>query len=128
MKPLFQKLLVLILIVAVCAAGYQLMRREGFGQERLPDLNRYSGMVVATREGCGYCDAMGETIGKMKSKFPEKFVQVDCSQRDNPEISAFMKERGVDGFPKIMLFQNGKHTEFTEGGTEDDLTRGINTL
>ena len=128
MNALFQKFAILLLIVAVCAAAYQLMQREGFGQEgKVPD-SQFSGMVVATREGCGYCEAMSEVIESMKAKFPEKFMQVDCTQRDNPEISAFMKDRGVDGFPKIMMFDKGVHTEFTEGRGEADLTRALNQL
>jgi len=128
MKPLVKKLALLLLIVAVCAVGYQLMKREGFGSapgmEIPPD---FSGMVVVTRDGCRYCEDMADVIENLKVKYPDKFAHMNSTER-TPEVTKFMTEHKVNGFPTIKVFENGVATTYEGGRNEDDLTAVLDRL
>lgn len=126
MKPFVKKLAVLLLIVAVCAIGYQLMKREGFenSTEIGPD---FTGMVVVTRDGCKYCEDMADVIESLKAKYPDNFVHMNSSER-TPEVTKFMTEQKVDGFPTIKVFENGVATTYEGGRNEDDLTAVLDRL
>lgn len=125
MKPFAKKLAVLLLIVAVCAIGYQLMKREGFenSTEIGPD---FSGMAVVTKDGCRFCEDMADVIESLKAKYPN-FKHINSSER-TPEVAKFMTEHKVDGFPTIKVFENGVATTYEGGRNEDDLSAVLDRL
>ena len=126
-KALLTKLLILALIVAACAIVYQYVGREGFEGEAL-DLSRFNGMVVFTKKGCPYCDAMVDVNKNLEAKYPGKFKVIDTSNRENPAISELITQYNVDAFPKILVLKNGTTTEYESDRTEAAMSEAIDAV
>ena len=122
----------LLLAVLVVAAAYQLvnqlMHREGFG-DPLPDLTNYSGMVVFTRKKCPFCEQMQDVMTELKSTYPDKFKEYDCSDRDtNRVIEEAMTKYKVGGFPTIYIFNNGVPKEYSGDRTVQEMGDAIRAM
>ena len=124
-KKLMWKVAALLLAVAVFAALYQLVTREGL-TDPPPDLTNYTGMVVFTRAGCTFCEKMKEVIAELKSTYPDKFKEYDCSDRDtNPATEEAMTKYKVGGFPTIYMFTNGVPKEYLGDRTVKEMGDAI---
>ena len=121
----------LLLAVLVVAAAYQLVNRitqEGFG-DPLPDLTNYSGMVVFTRKKCPFCEQMQDVMTELKSTYPDKFKEYDCSDRDtNRVIEEAMTKYKVGGFPTIYIFNNGVPKEYSGDRTVQEMGDAIRAM
>ena len=124
-KALLTKLFVLALIVAACAIAYQYVTREGFEGD---DLSGFNGMVVFTKKGCPYCEAMVDVNKSLEAKYPGKFKVIDASNRDDPAVSGLMTKYAVDAFPKILILKNGTATEYESDRTEAAMSEAIDAV
>ncbi len=123
-KTLLTKLFVLALIVAACAIAYQYVSREGFEGD---DLSNFNGMVVFTKKGCPYCDAMADVNKNLEAKYPSKFKVIDGGGTD-PAITELRTKYTVDKFPTILILKNGTATEYESDRTEAEMSAAIDAV
>jgi len=121
-KALLTKLFLLALIVAACAVAYQYVSREGFEGN---DLSNFNGMVVFTKQGCPYCEAMVDVNKNLEAKYPGKFKVIDASDGADPFITELKTQYTVDKFPTILIIKNGTVTEYESDRTEAAMSAAI---
>lgn len=131
-KKLIWKLATLALIVAVFAIAYQYVNIEGLTSNTVPnktlaELEKYTGMVVFTRQGCQYCEQMADTIDKMKKAYPTEFAVYDCTNREG-EVEETMTKYKVAGFPTILLFKAGNAQEYAGARTREEMGAAIESI
>lgn len=81
--------------------GYGL---EGFGQGKE--------LVLFHWNKCGHCKKMMPEWQKTKSSYKGSIKLVDYESEKNPKI---MKDNGIQGYPTLKLFNNGKVEAEYEG-------------
>jgi thioredoxin-related protein len=127
-KQLIWKLATLALIVAVFAIAYQYVSTDGFTNgmktKSLAELDKYTGMVVFTRQGCQYCEQMADTITQMNTAYPDEFTEYDASTREG-EVEETMTKFKVGGFPTILLFKDGAPKEYSGARTKEEMGAAI---
>jgi thiol-disulfide isomerase/thioredoxin len=65
---------------------------------------------------CGHCKNFMPVWDSFKTKHPVKLVKVNCDE------SGVCKERGVDGFPTMILYKNGKPYQYNGDRTIESLS------
>lgn len=82
---------------------------EAFGQGKQ--------LVLFHWNQCGYCKKMMPAWNELKKKYNGSIGLKDYESTANPDI---MKENKIDGYPTIILFNNGKQVQKYEGGRSTD--------
>lgn len=101
-----------------------LLSKEGF--ESTPetledDIAPQKSMVLFHADWCGHCKKFMPTWDELSSKWNEsqnemKFIKVECGKSaENPEHAEIMKKYNIKGYPTILVFENGKSTEYNQG-------------
>ena len=109
----------LVLYVGIAACIYQLIlliqwkvAEQGlFVQEQFTGQGKE--MVLFHMNGCGHCKNMMPEWNKFQSSYKKAGIKVSKVERaENPKA---MEKLGIQGFPTIMLLQNGKKIKDYQG-------------
>ena len=75
-------------------------------------------MVLFHMNGCGHCKNMMPEWNKFQSSFKKQGITVSKVEKDeNPKA---MEQLGIQGFPTIMLLNNGKKVKDYQGDRTAD--------
>lgn len=106
------RVLILLLVLILLALIYKTFLKEGFETtcEELPSkLNKDKQLVLFYANWCGHCkkmkpdwDTASQEVGN------EKMIKVDVGE-GTPEQKKVMKKYDIQGFPTILVFENGEY-------------------
>lgn len=106
------RMLILLLVLILLALIYKTFLKEGFETtcEELPSkLNKDKQLVLFYANWCGHCkkmkpdwDSASQEVGN------EKMIKVDVGE-GTPEQKKMMEKYDVQGFPTILVFENGEY-------------------
>ena len=118
-------LLVMLLIVLMLLYLYDKYSKEGF-QCKPNELDQYihaeePTMVLFYAEWCGHCTKLKpswEEASKKANADSTRMIKIDVGGK-TPEQKALMEKYEVDGFPTIIVFQNGTPVPYEGTRTTD---------
>ena len=106
------RVLILLLVLILLALIYKTFLKEGFETtcEELPSkLNKDKQLVLFYANWCGHCkkmkplwDSASQEVGN------EKMIKVDVGEGTS-EQKKMMEKCDVQGFPTILVFENGEY-------------------
>lgn len=106
------RVLILLLVLILLALIYKTFLKEGFETtcEDLPSkLNKDKQLVLFYANWCGHCkkmkpdwDSASQEVGN------EKMIKVDVGEGTS-EQKKMMEKYDVQGFPTILVFENGEY-------------------
>lgn len=106
------RVLILLLVLILLALIYKTFLKEGFETtcEELPSkLNKEKQLVLFYANWCGHCkkmkpdwDSASQEVGN------EKMIKVDVGEGTS-EQKKMMEKYDVQGFPTILVFENGEY-------------------
>ena len=106
------RVLILLLVLILLALIYKTFLKEGFETtcEELPSkLNKDKQLVLFYANWCGHCkkmkpdwDSASQEVGN------EKMIKVDVGEGTS-EQKKMMEKYDVQGFPTILVFENGEY-------------------
>ncbi len=130
MKMLITGILVVVLIYLI----YKATTKEGF--ELSPadfdkELNHGKKLVLIYADWCGHCKKMKPTWDKVSEKVNKedelKMVKINCGE-GTPAQKKLMADYDVDGYPTILIVDNGKATPYDGDRTEEALLKQVKQL
>lgn len=115
------RVLILLLVLILLALIYKTFLKEGFETtcEELPSkLNKDKQLVLFYANWCGHCkkmkpdwDSASQEVGN------EKMIKVDVGEGTS-EQKKMMEKYDVQGFPTILVFENGEYVSKHEERTK----------
>lgn len=126
--------LYLLCIAAIIYLLYTLNKTEGF--ELAPaefdeKLNDGKKLVLIYADWCGHCKKIKPTWDKVSEQVNKedelKMVKINCGE-GTPEQKKLMSKYDVDGYPTILIIDNGKATPYDGDRTEDALLKTVKSL
>ena len=129
------KMIILLLLVAVIIfLIYKATNKEGFDvspAEFEEELKNGKKLVLIYAEWCGHCKKLTPTWDKVSEKVNKdddiKMIKINCGE-GTPEQKKLMSTYDVDGYPTILIVDNGKATPYEGDRTEDALLKQVNKL
>jgi|TARA_B110000114_G_C14991394_1_gene356756 thiol:disulfide interchange protein len=114
------RVLILLLALILLMLIYRAFLKEGFETtcEELPSkLNKDKQLVLFYANWCGHCKTMKPEWDKASQEIgEEKMIKLDVGD-GKPEQKLMMEKYGVQGFPTILVFENGEYTRKHEERT-----------
>ena len=123
-----------LFILAVLFVIYNATKKEGF--ELSPadfseKLDHGKKLVLIYADWCGHCKKIKPTWDKVSEKVNKedelKMVKINCGE-GTPEQKQLMSKYDVDGYPTILIVDNGKATPYEGDRTEDALLKQVQNL
>ena len=120
------RLILILVILAVLYYFYTTYLIEGMDNAELSPsdlseiLNNKNGknMLLVYADWCGHCKTLKPIWGEASSemnKDSQKMFMVNCGG-DSADEKKIMKDYSVDGFPTILIFNNGVYEKTYAGG------------
>ena len=123
-------LYMLLLIILACGAVY-LNSSEGFESSPKTLFNDVKGKKVVAlfyTDSCGYCNQMKPEWDNAAEKASDKMVAINCSDSENLDVQALLKETDTSSFPRIVVMDDGNIVSDYEGPRkEDDLLQFVHS-
>ena len=123
-----------LIVVAFVYVVYIATKKEGFElspSDVSKELDHGKKLVLIYADWCGHCkkikptwDAVSEKVNKDDDL---KMVKVNCGQ-GTPEQKKIMSKYEVDGYPTILIVDNGKATPYEGDRTEEALLKQVKQL
>ena len=114
-------------IILILALSYFLFTRlsgcgcgklEGFQSQPSTfesDVSQGKKLVWFYADWCGHCKSMKSEWDKASSKVDGKMVKVDLGDNEDSKTNEISKKYNIQGFPTILLLDNGEIVEKYEG-------------
>ena len=118
----FKKVIFLLGFLIVLFMFYKYYLKEGF--EGSPDdledeVSGQKTVVLFHADWCGHCKNFVPQWDKLTSSWENqesdvKIMKVECVKpNEKKEHSEIMEKYNIKGYPTILIFDNGSHTEYT---------------
>ena len=115
----------LVIVLFAVLAFYSMASTEGF-QCEANELDKWINspdktLVLFYADWCGHCNKLEPTWEKAAKKAnteKKNMVKVNVGDK-TPEQQALLEKYEIDGFPTILIFQNGKPTSYDGERTEE---------
>jgi|TARA_B110000967_G_C18871075_1_gene555444 thiol-disulfide isomerase/thioredoxin len=115
------RVLILLLALILLALVYKTFLKEGFEStcEELPSkLNKDKQLVLFYANWCGHCKTMKPLWDDASQEVGnEKMIKVDVGEGTS-EQKKMMEKYDVQGFPTILVFENGEYIKKHEERTK----------
>ena len=123
--------LLLLFILLLLFYVYKTYFKEGFDLEpaKLEDeIKEGKKLVLFYADWCGHCkkvkpiwDDAAKTVNKEDEN---KMIKINCGG-DSEEEKEIMKKYNIDGYPTILIFENGKPTMYDDERTKESFIKTI---
>ena len=104
---------------------------EGFDEGFDEGFQAMKSVVICKADWCGHCKKIKPTWDKVSEKVNKdddlKMVKINCGE-GTPEQKKIMSKYDVDGYPTILIVDNGKATPYEGDRTEEALLKQIKQL
>ena len=120
------KLLLLLAVLLVLFLVHKYFLKEGFESKSVDideEIAEGKKVVLFYADWCGHCKDLkpvwDETAKEVNAK-EKKMIKVNCGEgtKDDKKI---MEKYDVDGYPTIIIFEDGKPTKYDGKRTKEDL-------
>ena len=111
------RLLFLLAILLILYLIYINYLKEGMTDES--EFLEGKKLVLFYADWCGHCKKVKPEWEKAEKKAKGNMIKIDCSGKEGKSAD-LMAKYNVEGFPTIIVFQDGEPTEYDGGRTEDD--------
>ncbi|KAH7293788.1 hypothetical protein KP509_28G042400 [Ceratopteris richardii] len=88
------------------------------------ETNRFA-MVEFYAPWCGHCQALAPEYGAAATELLAHSVPVPLAKVDGTEYPDLASKHGVDGFPTVFFFIDGKATRYTHHRTSEAIVRWV---
>lgn len=131
MKKYFPSGLVILCVILLLIAYVYLKPKEGF-ECKPAELDTYiqssePTMVLFYADWCGHCTKLKPTweqASKQANTDTTRMIKIDVGGK-TPEHKELMKKYQIDGFPTILVFQNGTPAPYKGERTVDSFLQNI---
>ena len=124
------RLLLLLACLLLLYYVYSKYLKEGFElkpTELEDEIQSGKKLVLFYADWCGHCKKIkpvwDETAEEI-NKDDKKMIKVNCGEGTNEE-KKIMKEYNIDGYPTIILFNNGKPEPYSGERTKDGFIEAL---
>ena len=132
----FNKVLVLVgFLILLFLVHHFLLSKEGFesSAEELEDnVAAQKSVVLFYADWCGHCKKFMPAWDKISTELNDsqtttKFMKVECGKpAENPSHATIMEKYKIQGYPTILVFENGESTEYKGDRTMEGLQALLN--
>lgn len=127
-------ILAALLLAVVVFIIYRISNKEGFElspSEFSEELNNGKKLVLIYADWCGHCKKLKPTWDKVSNEVNKdddlKMVKINCGE-GTPEQKKIMSDYDVDGYPTILIVENGKATPYEGDRSEEALLKKASSL
>jgi protein disulfide-isomerase-like protein len=120
------KLLLLLAILLALFMLYSYFLKEGF-ETKSKELDEHvlegKKAVLFYADWCGYCKKIKpdwDEAAKEVNKDEKKMLKVNCGE-GTVEDKELMEKYSIDGYPTIIIFEDGKPTKYEGKRSKEDL-------
>lgn len=120
-----KELLILLLVLVILFLVRKIcMGNEGFTDDELSDkVKDGKQLVMFYADWCGYCKKIkpmwDETASERTTMGKSDMIKINVGDK-TPEQNKLMKKYNINGFPTIVMFEDGKVNGVMSGRTKDD--------
>lgn len=125
------KLLFLVFILLLLFYIYKTYLKEGFelAPTKIEDeVSDGKKLVLFYADWCGHCKTLkpvwDKTADEVNTKDKKLMIKVNCGG-DSEKEKELMKKYNIDGYPTILIFENGKHTVYDDERTKEAFMKTI---
>lgn len=123
-----------LVIVAIIYVIYKSTKKEGFElspSDVSKELDHGKKLVLIYADWCGHCKKIKPTWDSVSEKVNKddelKMVKINCGE-GTPEQKKIMSKYEVDGYPTILIVDNGKASPYEGDRTEEALLKQVKQL
>lgn len=117
------KILLLVAILLVLFFVYSRYLKEGFevqAESIEGEVSEGKTLALFYADWCGHCKKIKPVWDEVSKEVNEgeatgvKMIKVNCSNpAENEAQKAVMEKYNIQGYPTILVFENGKHSEYS---------------
>ena len=131
-KDNLPRLLVMVVLLFLLYYVYTTYLTEGFTDVKPAEFSGQVGpdkktLVLFYADWCGHCNKLEPTWEKAAKKAnteKKNMVKVNVGGK-TPEQQTLLEKYEIDGFPTILIFQNGKPTPYNGERTEEGFLKVV---
>lgn len=132
-KKNLPRTIVILIILAVVYFVYKSYLKEGFESSASTfenDLTNDTKLVLFYADWCGHCKEFkpiwNNTCDEINTNNKKIMISVNVGEQDS-DSSRLSEKYGVDGFPTVVIFSNGKKSGTYDGPrTKEGLLKALN--
>lgn len=125
----FPKVLLLLMVLLILYLFYVNYLKEGFeasSEELESQIKDGKKLVLFYADWCGHCKKVKPdwlaAAEKLNKKDDVKMIMINCGGGSDSDQEIMTKYK-VEGYPTIIMFEDGKPTEYTGERTTDDFMK-----
>jgi len=130
LKPNYIPYGMTVLLMIVLLAYFLTQYKEGFDDCNPAELKKRlvspeKTLVLFYADWCGHCKTLKPVWTEAAEKSNGKMIQLDVGSKDGSQTE-ILDKYNIDGFPTILVFQNGKTEIYKGPRTVDDFLATLN--
>lgn len=119
------RLALMVIVLLILYYVYVNYLKEGFelkSNELEDSMGKDKTLVLFYADWCGHCKSLKpvwDETAKSVNKTEKRMIKVNCGNGTDDD-KKIMDKYSIDGYPTIIIFENGKHSPYEGKRTKDD--------